>query len=396
MIMFRRTFAWWVVLSVLVSLCWLGCEPSPAELDGDADGPESDMDFEFPMPTDGDDGDADPTPDGDEDPVDADGDGPPDGDKDSVDDDGDAPTDGDQPGEPQIDVPAEIVFDPVGVNQTDTANLVIHNRGDGLLVVSNLQYASPCTLEFDIISEIGDGLEIDPGLSETVVLSYRMENPGLDECDLNVWSNDPNAAMTQVHVRSTYVGTPNLRVEPSAGLEFGPVDILSENGRTLTLTFEHIWEPGSNAVLEVGPFVLEDEDTPFDFADGFAFDQVQRLNPGDVVQVSIVFVPMELGPYANELLFDTNDEDFGRASGAVSLSGSGGAARISLDPVQVNFGRKPIGFEARTVLSIANTGDVDATIDSVALDGTGADEFRVEIEGVVGAPFGPGETMPLS
>ncbi len=348
-------------------------------------------------PVDGDDDtltDLDLEPAGDQDDVVIDGDKPIDGDT-PVDGDGDNVIDGDDDWPPntypQIDVPALLTFEMTQLNQSITAALPIRNLGEAPLVILSAVYDANCTEELGVVTDLTSGMVINPGNTQNLILNYTMLDPGVDECQLIITSNDPDANTVNVTIRTTYQGTPSLEIVPRQ-LDFGGKDILEPAALSAGIRFTNFTLPGSNAVIQLGPFSLQDGQGPFSFESGFDPSATHMLQPGQEFQVVIVFDPQSLDDFSDRLLFESSSLD---AQGTVDILGKGVAAQIELSETELAFGRKILDSSTEKTLIITNHGEADAVLDEVVIAGDTDGEFSYDSNGAIGIPFGNEQSIHL-
>ncbi len=392
--------------STLFSGCLGSSEDDTSPTPGDLDQTQGDRDYHWP--TDGD-TDSDPT---------TDGDIPTDGDIDDLDSDTesdlsekpDTDIDGDEDLDsendidndviadsegpaPSIVLPAQIIFDPVILNQTDTENLLIQNHGDAALEIRAVNFHHSCQDEFSVVTPPQEFAAIGPGESRVIILSYRMLDAGEDSCTLYILSNDPLIPEASVQTRSTYSGSPLLSIS-TATLNFGDWDILNPAGKSLSVTLTHVAQPDSNAVLELGPFTFESSSPQFYYDDTFVADQTQMLAPGDSIDIPVVFKPDSVGNISDRMLFTTNAESDTRATGAVDLSGRGVAPSIELTPESMDFGRRPLGSLTQLALVLTNSGGGEAIIESAEIV-EGSTPFSFDASAALDQPFGASQSQTI-
>lgn len=170
-----------------------------------------------------------------------------------------------------------------------------------------------------------------------------------------------------------------------ATLEFGEV-VAGEESRTVELI-----------VTNAGPVALEIRgiDAPDDPSFTFAGDSAYEIEPDDSVVIPVTFAPTALGDFSSALVFDTSDQV--NEAPRVPLHGVGRfpyAPDIEIHPpTGVDFGAVALGAgEQLGFFEVANVGDADLDLGSVAQ--TGAGTFVLDHD-FSGTRLAPGDVLAV-
>lgn len=218
-------------------------------------------------------------------------------------------------GQPDINAPTTLAFDPVTVGQTAERSLPVANDGDANLVITSLSVDSP---QFSVVTS-GLPLTIEAGNQHALTVRFSPTVVGGHTGRLTITSNDPNESRVVVELSGEGIPTaPEIEVTPST-LDFGAVT----PGRTkeLTLAVRNV----GTAVLQVTTLALE--------SSGSSFTLVSPATPFDLApsaerSVVVRFAPTSSGEQTNTLVIVSNDAD--ETTVRVPLTGVGMPRTLSI------------------------------------------------------------------
>ncbi|MBN2497313.1 MAG: choice-of-anchor D domain-containing protein [Deltaproteobacteria bacterium] len=307
------------------------------------------------------------------------------------------PTDPDND-EMQCGPPSEVDFGPVALvplGEPVSTPIVLRNLGKETLVVRNIRKTSGTSTEFyiepdDYTAQIpaieNDGEVIH---EDEFLLWYSPSDGGQDEGFLEIESNDPDNRSMQVTVRGQGIA-PRVCADPLK-LEFGSVAIghpkkLSFNVTNcglLTLTVGTIrFGENSSEAFSFSALPM----TPFD------------LEPGEGVDIEVVFNPIEEGDAGGRIYLQTNDP--AAETGYILLRGEGSddpICDIEFSPIRLNFGFVDVGASTTRSTSLRNTGTANCDVTSIGeLSGAGAGAFTLAQAPIIPFTLGPGEAQTLT
>jgi hypothetical protein len=254
---------------------------------------------------------------------------------------------------PEVDVPLSISFGDVPVGDAQARSLLIGNRGDAPLSVSDLR------LSGDAAFSITGGTPVPmvpPGGSHELELTFAPEDAGSASGSVLFSTNDPDQPSVDVTLQGQ--GTEAL-TQSTQALRFGDVRV----GQTATL--DVVVQNTSGAPVTLTDVFI---DGAADFTVSPAGEQI--LGGNESQRFEVQFAPGVRGEQSAVLRMPT---DLSAPSElTVDLSGRGIAPVLGVSPAEIAFGTVPVGFATDRVLTLSNDGDVPLTLDDVVLSGTTA------------------------
>ncbi len=197
---------------------------------------------------------------------------------------------GDTELEPDIELePDSLTFDMADPGSVGTKNIVIENRGDADLHITNLVLQG--TTAFTVGTE-ETAATIAPGSSISVPINFTPVNPE-DFASLVVTSDDPDSALLEVPLMGAGK-IPQLYVSPNP-YTFGSVLLECQREQPLTLTN-----------IGNGTLIVDQAVT---VAAGFTIDSdtlPAYLGPDESAQVMLTFRPTEVADYGGEVWVASN------------------------------------------------------------------------------------------
>lgn len=286
------------------------------------------------------------------------------------------------------------------VVQTRTASKAfsIRNVGNVALTVRSTSLESGSSRAFSVKSERDLPAMIDVGEALSVTVRYDAATPGLAAGRVVVatdaWDDpsDPiNNAIGFVRLSAETSG-PDIVALPSS-VNFGTVPagssgssaairklIVSNVGTTvLTISSYALASPPSQpSTTEFTVKSMSHLGNPASFP--------LALDPGASLDVELAYVPVDHGPDATELSFDSDDPD--EPTLVVPVRGIGGIASecsITVSPSDLTFGLVERGRTATLPVALRNNGSALCHVSNVKLDG-GSSEFSLDASAVSALP----------
>ncbi len=251
---------------------------------------------------------------------------------------------------PDIEVsPLVHDFGNVRVNTGATQPVTISNLGTSNLVVSALNLTGTNAGEFSF-SGVTLPLNIAPGNSFAVPVTFTPATPGPKSAALDVVSNDLDEPMVSVSFSGSGV-TPEIEVQPLA-LDFGDVTLGNTASQTVVIHNLGDFPLTVSGTALVGAHAAEFAIT----AGGAPF----VLNPGENQTVTVTFIPLTVGPKTASMRITSDDDD--ESTVDVSLSGNAlGVPDIRVEPLATDFGEVFLGDSAFATVRVINDGTADVT-----------------------------------
>ncbi|MDX1546493.1 MAG: choice-of-anchor D domain-containing protein [Rhodothermales bacterium] len=265
----------------------------------------------------------------------------------------------------------------------DRAFALTNEDSTTALIVFATEIHGPDADQFELLSG-GGGFILEPGAVQLLSVRFAPTALGPKSAVLRIESDDPDENPLDVPLAGVGRGFPDLGVSQTT-LSFGDVAV------------------GATSILEVLLFnqgLADLEVTAAEVAgdDAGLFGLVApalplTLAPQEQDTLRIRFSPASNGGKSARLRLFSNDPDENPRE--ILLFGQGASADIAVDSTGYDFGEVAVGSSAAFTFSISNVGTADLVVDSLAVEGAGADQFQV----TGGAPpfgLGPGEAQPLT
>jgi len=270
--------------------------------------------------------------------------------------------------------PERLDFADTYVGTETVRNLVVSNSGETVLRLESTRLVS-ASGTFSLPATGTFPLSPDDNTAMTVAFSPNEAGPHAAELELTFDGFDP--------LRIPLAGEavlPAIRLEP-ATLDFGEVDAADASTQTLSLINDGT-EPFTVqlSVLNSAAYTLATgTDT-----------QAVVLPAGATEALQVRFTPPGAGVFSATLRADVCGEGCGVAA---TLTGTGRAPRIEVDPRQVDLGVVEPGSTTTTTVTVRNVGVGDLNISTVALDD--ALGFA-SVTSPVPGPLAPGDDAEVS
>lgn len=289
--------------------------------------------------------------------------------------------------------PAALVFAGIEVGARATpARLTLHNEGTGPLTVRGLRVearreaavADPAGASDDFSVEGGSclGAPVPPGGSCAVTVTYHPSGEGDDRAVLVIAHQGAAAGEPDSErVPLAGVGTaPGLFVDPPR-VVFGETPLhRGAARRELRLV------SSGSAALTLEGLALEGGDAAAFAVRAEGCDGA--IAPGAACRVTVSFQPRREGPHRAELRIAHGADEVPQV---VPLNGIGTAARLVVEPSQLDFAQVQVGEEARRTLRLANAGRAPLAVDALRLEGLAAADYRLVDDGCTGVSLGADE-----
>src|SRR5271154_2201550 len=257
---------------------------------------------------------------------------------------------------PRLEVtPSSVNFSSAIVGVQASQTLQLSNTGNAALTVTGV-IASGAGLS---ISGFSGSTLLNPGTSSTLTVQFTPKAPGTFTGSVSVLTNTAEAT-AQLPVTGD-VASAKLAISvgpPSLG--FGTVTTGKTVSQNVTLTNTGNTDVTvSNVAVSGTGFSLTGWSSPV------------QLSASQSITVNVQFDPKASGNYTGSLMVSSNASD---SSVAVPLSGAVASATpttISVGPSSVSFGTVTAGKTVSQNVTLTNTGNVNVTVSSVAVSGTG-------------------------
>lgn len=238
-------------------------------------------------------------------------------------------------------------------NQPAPQSLTITNSGTADLTVSAVAIDNP---DFAASPAVPPGINLTPGASRTLSLTFVPSALGTGSANLTISSNDPDTPVRTVTLvgEAVQAPAPNILASP-LNVDFGDVvvgdaavlkSVTVTNNGTADLIITELASSGPDFTLSPAPVV------PI------------TLAPAAGRTFSVAFAPAALGASTADLTIASNDADSPLTQ--VSLSGVGIDApqpKMSVAPLDVNLGSVMIGGTSTAQsVTVTNTGSAQLTL----------------------------------
>lgn len=199
--------------------------------------------------------------------------------------------------QPEIAVdPDTLNFGSVTVNEEETLSFKIYNNGEGVLMISNITSSNEAfTFTFPDVEGEELSIDIEPGDSVSVNVTFSPVESGDYTGTINIFSNDPQTANFAVVLQGTgYQPFPVISVDKDT-LNFGQVIVSYLS--TLDLK---IYNTG-DADLSISEIVSSNSAFGAYYSGGEF-----TIAPGDSTQITVAFEPMVVQNYNATLTLVSN------------------------------------------------------------------------------------------
>lgn len=253
----------------------------------------------------------------------------------------------------------------VGSGPSAPQSFTLKNEGGTAVTVSGASLA-PDGAPFPVDLSACTAEPLGPGEQCTFEVKFAPTAEGLEEATLAVHSNAPDVTAS---LKGT--GTAGALSITPGSFDFGsrPVD----SGPSAAKTFE-VTSTGNEAVTITTPSASGD----FEIVEAGDECAGETLRPAEKCTLEVVFDPSGTGERTGNLTV-TSDVP----SVVATLSGTGLAdAALAANPSELGYGSHEVGSGTTVrAVTVSNLGGVTASIDSVAISGTDAEQFSLVASG---------------
>ena len=279
-------------------------------------------------------------------------------------------------------------FGSVVQNTSRTWDIRIENVGDDVPVtVSNVEVdnlgGDTVVGEFATDFDPAAGLEVDPGETETITVTFSPTDATDKSATVNITHDGTHPATDlEVDLRGTGVAASagEVVVSPASPHDFGTVPVGATASQTFTLS--NVSADGGPSVTVTGVEMrdLGTDTLPDEFGSSIVGGEVE-IDAGDSTTITVEFEPRDANTKAATLRL-THD---GPAATTIDVELAGeGEASVEASPDPVDFGTVALGARAYRSVTVHNRvgpGDPTLSLEDVTVTGLGAD--------TVAGEFGP-------
>jgi hypothetical protein len=262
--------------------------------------------------------------------------------------------------------PTAVSFGTVAVGATADQTITVGNSGSATLTLGTITTPTgPFARNGGSCASNG---QILAGNSCTIIVRFTPTGAGAASGGFSIPSNDPdtgtNNGQNDVAVSLSGTGaTPNINVS-STSINFGSIAVGASADQTITVSNT------GGATLTLGS--IASPAAPFS-RNGGSCTNSQQITAGNSCTVIVRFTPTGTGAVNGNFNIPSNDPDAGTLNGqnnvAVSLSGTGNAPDINVNPTTVSFGTVTVGATADQTVTVSNNGNVDLTLGTIGTPG---------------------------
>ena len=247
---------------------------------------------------------------------------------------------------PAIEIVAAVDFGSAIVGESATQVISVGNSGGEDLVVQDGTVTGPFVLDGFSCTTVA------PGATCEWTLTYTATAAGAETGVFTIISNDPNSP-TEVALTGSGTAT-----APEIDVATAPLDLGTANvgeSTTADLTISNVGD---------ADLVISGLTASGDFS---VASDCGTVAPAASCTATVTFTPSADGAASGTLSIASNDED--EASIDIALSGAGVVlvADVDVSPTEVAFGDVTVGGSATSEITIANTGNADLSIVSIAV-----------------------------
>lgn len=224
--------------------------------------------------------------------------------------------------------------------------LIIRNRGDGDLNVTDIRPTESTSVEFSVAPDEGP-VEVGPDSSVEYEVVYQPLDGGLDEGEILLLTDDPEAREVLVKVRAEG-NAPRICVKPSHVLDFGEQDVGTEVTQVLTL------ESCGRESVSISNFVFFAGDRDHFSIAGFP-EVPLTLQPGESVDLDVSYAPELMGEDLDGRLTVFSSSP-GQERGTIPIRGNAVGCDIVASPSPVNFGDLSTNGQSTRTVVLSNRG----------------------------------------
>lgn len=242
----------------------------------------------------------------------------------------------------------EIYFGSIAVNTLTSRNLLIENKGEKDLQISQI------FTEDTQFSVNNTAFTLTAGASRLVIITFRPTRLDSVNTRLGILSNNEGSETTWIRLTGRGRQAKPQAIAVGAGsLNFGTV--IQNRSQLVSLAVQNVGE----AVLNITNITTSDEAFSVN-------DKVFTLQPGQWRVLSVQFEPTRVKEYSASLTIFSNDP--ATPSKAVQLTGAGRqllAQSLVLNPTSVKLAPIGIGLRAAATVILSNPGERTLRINSI-------------------------------
>jgi hypothetical protein len=213
-----------------------------------------------------------------------------------------------------------------------------------------------------------DGVPIAQGTSEVFLQNQQLSGAYQDGTVFSHWVDCFVEGSFYLTVKLGWIISKPEMTVTSQSLNFGQVKVGSSLEQAITIANQGT----ANLSLQSVSFVQDSNP-------GFNYTPLAQLpltlEPGGTVSVKVVFSPALAGEALGVLKIAGDDADTPVAE--VVLTGTGIVSDIAIEPVSLDFGQRVVGTSAAQNMTIANHGDAQLIVQSIAWADGGSADFAI-------------------
>lgn len=269
----------------------------------------------------------------------------------------------------------QIPFGDVTVGSPLQQHITITNSGTADLVIGNIAQSNPISFPFSILNDNCSGQTISPLSNCTLTVRFAPSSTGSFNDSFDIPSDDPDENTVTLGVSGTGLAVPIAditvtdSVAPAGNLQipFGDVTESSSSQHTVTIT------NNGNADLMIGNIAQNNPVAlPFSILNDGCSGQI--IAPSSNCTLTVRFAPYSTGSLNDSFDIPSDDPD----EGTVTLSVSGTGLSMPVPDIRVNdsvvpvsdqqipFGEVTEGSVSQQNITIANNGNADLVIGTIA------------------------------
>ena len=269
--------------------------------------------------------------------------------------------------------PASVAFGTVSVGSEVTKTVQLASSGTDSVTISRMTFSGSGVS----VSGLAVPMTLGPGKDANLTVTYKPGAAGTLAGTVSIASNaSDSTAVIGLSGTATTTPTSALTATPSS-ITFGNVVVGTESTQTIRLTNSG----NANAMVSaLTPSVAAVS------VSGLAVPMT--LAPGASANFTAAFKPTAASSVSGKITVTSNTSD---SSMPIDLTGTGEAAlkQLAVSPTSVSFGSTTVGSSSTKQVTVTNTGNVDASISSVTVAGTG---FSLSGSGT-GVALNPGQSQ---
>jgi hypothetical protein len=281
----------------------------------------------------------------------------------------------------------------VNLKTSASRNVYIRNLGKQPLILNPFEMPAGSDTWFAYQVQGINGNQLLQGEEKILSVSYTPNAFEENLSQLKIKSNDLDEKEVVVLFSGQGVA-PRVCVEPKM-IDFGNVITGNPVVEKFSLT------NCGDLELDINDVLINAGSSPY-FSLPQVFPQNTLLNPGDLVEVEVQFLPLEAGLVSGHVDIFTNDPSSDPATGktgSISLSGRSieSVCDMQVNPIAADFGRVEINQSTTIGLEITNAGNGACLLEDVAItQNSTANEFSlIDVPGA-NTTFEPNTSVNLT